>query len=525
MNCGLIFTSQNATIDISKMIQTRCFAAVSGTTPLSRSAKWLFSLTARNEHSQTPHAQTQTQTTQTQTQTLMLTIDTSSSMDSNGKMPVVLSCARELLRRFPAHWHVGLCTFDETAQVLVPVRSLSDASHKQTLNDAIQTLVPCGSSTNLCAAITLSMEHVGSPSSSSPSSSSLSPGPRNVLLFTDGIANEGVVVESDILKRIAEVQSKLQHDVSFYSFGFGRDVNSDLLTSIATRSLGNFYPIANTDAMISAVGDVFGNLMTTCVFNVQLQIHVDDAERRGEYVLHHHIDDDSDNNIVVHIGTMFNDESREFLLEGPLPKDDGANTVTVAATVSWSNFSCTACAQTISVPRLSSCADVNSITAIDVAVIKSKSVDVFRTAKNNRSSKPLDDFYTWLSGQSDATLAHPDIVALKQVLVDLKNVYKSMNLSAFDQLCSAAHAGMSTQRHESTRVAFQSMQHHNETTVHPFCMGRTPSAAHRQISEEFVSAVTQGVPPPPAKDLRDVDEMVCFRSMPPLPSPPPLVRH
>jgi len=73
-----------------------------------------------------------------------------------------------------------------------------------------------------------------------------------IVFLTDGLPTEGVVYEPDIIRNVAKVNS--QKDVSIYSFGFGWDVNMDLLDQISTGNNGEatrIHPTQNIEEQLS----------------------------------------------------------------------------------------------------------------------------------------------------------------------------------------------------------------------------------------------------------------------------------
>jgi len=89
---------------------------------------------------------------------------------------------------------------------------------------------------------------------------------RRCMVFTDGMANQGITDPEHLAKVILEFRGK----IGISTFGYGQDHDSALLEKLAQD--GAFYFVNNPDAILSAFGTELGGLLTTAAQNVTLRL-------------------------------------------------------------------------------------------------------------------------------------------------------------------------------------------------------------------------------------------------------------
>ena len=91
-------------------------------------------------------------------------------------------------------------------------------------------------------------------------------GVKKCLIFTDGLANEGIVDGGVLARTVMDFAEKIQ----ISSFGYGSDHNDKMLTEIAQG--GSFYYIKTPDEIIKAFSVELGGLISTYAQNVKITL-------------------------------------------------------------------------------------------------------------------------------------------------------------------------------------------------------------------------------------------------------------
>lgn len=163
------------------------------------------------------------------TQTTFLVMDTSDSMNQDGKLDNAKDAANQFLESVPEEVQVGLITFDDVAEVLVrPTTSRDDLA---TTIDALTT----APQTVLYDAVTLSAKELTGA------------GVGSALLLSDG-ADRG---SSATLQNAITAAKKSQARFDVVSFGESTE-QRQALTAIATATDGTVYEATDTAELIAA---------------------------------------------------------------------------------------------------------------------------------------------------------------------------------------------------------------------------------------------------------------------------------
>jgi hypothetical protein len=175
-------------------------------------------------------------------------------------------------------------------------------------------------------------------SSSSPSSST--PIVASVWVFTDGLANEGIQ-DSAILKAETEaLVAKVSSSCSLFTFGFGNDHSSVILTDISKAGNGLYYYVETEDKIPDAFTDCLGGLLTVTAQNLHLTLTPCEAnqyswapwtnsfdQKRSKYhckilqvqtAFKHEIDPIS-GVATVHIPDIYSEEVRDIVFQVEVP--------------------------------------------------------------------------------------------------------------------------------------------------------------------------------------------------------------
>lgn len=90
-----------------------------------------------------------------------------------------------------------------------------------------------------------------------------------VILFTDGGANCGIATQPAAIVALAKANLGV---ASVSSFGYGADVQHDMLLDLAKTGSGNYAYIENPDDALSAFGKELGGLLSTHATNITIEV-------------------------------------------------------------------------------------------------------------------------------------------------------------------------------------------------------------------------------------------------------------
>jgi uncharacterized protein YegL len=174
---------------------------------------------------------------------LVACIDRSGSMRGE-KMKLMKQTLDLLVRRtgLTAEDRLALVTFDSNVRCDMSLVPMSNAGRTQA-EGVVRGLQP-GSTTNLSGgalkAIDVLDESAGGGSRKGDKAKDEPKRTRAVMLFTDGLANEGIRDTTQLVAAVngalAAASAKLGGPISLFTFGFGADHNEDCLRGLAAGS-------------------------------------------------------------------------------------------------------------------------------------------------------------------------------------------------------------------------------------------------------------------------------------------------
>jgi Ca-activated chloride channel family protein len=154
-----------------------------------------------------------------------------------------------------------------------------------------------------------------------------------VILFTDGLANEGPAKSHSELMRVLEENLGT---ATLSAFGYGDDADQELLRDLATKGKGNYAYVASPEDALTAFGRELGGLLSTHAQRIEIVV----TPRTG-FVLTDVISDadstDERGAVRIRISDLLADEERSVVLEGRLepraaPGSDAETVAEVAVT-------------------------------------------------------------------------------------------------------------------------------------------------------------------------------------------------
>ncbi|GMH45737.1 hypothetical protein BSKO_13700 [Bryopsis sp. KO-2023] len=142
---------------------------------------------------------------------------------------------------------------------------------------------------------------------------------QSVYLFTDGLPNVGKTDAEAILNEVRAIRSGSAAPISIYTFGFGEDVDSDLLWHIANEGNGVAYIISKEEDIPVAFGDAIGGLLSAVAQDVKIVFKpvngasIKEVESPGQISV---LDDGS---VEVYLSDLFAQETRDILIKMDAP--------------------------------------------------------------------------------------------------------------------------------------------------------------------------------------------------------------
>lgn len=234
---------------------------------------------------------------------LALVLDRSGSM-AGRKLAVTRACAAFLVQRLAPGDRLGLVTYHDEAELLVPLVPVAEG--RQRLLEAIERIRP-GGSTNLSGGYLKGVELLAGSD----------PTPlRRVLLLSDGLANVGITAPA-VLRGIA-ARARERSGVTTSTIGFGADFDEDLLTAIADAGGGAAHFAESPDDAPGVFGREFSELVSVVAQNVSVEIRPSEAVRVLE-VLHGSPIVAVEGGLQVQLGDAFGEERRRVVFRLHVP--------------------------------------------------------------------------------------------------------------------------------------------------------------------------------------------------------------
>jgi len=256
---------------------------------------------------------------------LVACIDRSGSMRGE-KMKLMKQTLDLLVRRtgLTAEDRLALVTFDSNVRCDMSLVPMSNAGRTQA-EGVVRGLQP-GSTTNLSGgalkAIDVLDESAGGGSRKGDKAKDEPKRTRAVMLFTDGLANEGIRDTTQLVAAVngalAAASAKLGGPISLFTFGFGADHNEDCLRGLAAGSgaAGLYYYVESADTIPTAFADCLGGLTSVVAQNASLSLSPAPGVSVSR-VLGSSYSRDAEGAVVL--GDLFADDAKDVLIELSLP--------------------------------------------------------------------------------------------------------------------------------------------------------------------------------------------------------------
>jgi len=240
---------------------------------------------------------------------LVAVIDRSGSM-SGEKLELVIETLKFMLQQLKAEDRLSLVSYDTSVTVDVPLQKMS-TENKTLALDKI-TKLKAGSSTNLSGGLISGLEQLLNRETMNEVAS--------VLLFTDGLANHGLTKTQEIVEVVDKTRAKMKGACTVFSFGYGKDHDSNMLKAIAEKGMGLYYYIENADDIPESFADCIGGLLSVVAQNISLTIESTNSTTIKKLLTHFTNKKESDTKHTVQLGDLYSEENRNVVCNVVLPK-------------------------------------------------------------------------------------------------------------------------------------------------------------------------------------------------------------
>lgn len=255
---------------------------------------------------------------------LVAVIDRSGSMQGQ-KMNLVKQTLELLVKRagLKEADRISLVSFDREVKLELPLSPM-DGSGRRRAEDVIKSLHP-GSTTNLSGGALKAIDILDASAEDGHADTSKTSANRTraVMLFTDGLANEGIrdpsALQAAVTNALTTASAKLGGPISFFTFGFGRDHNETCLRELAANSSagGLYYYVKSAEDIPNAFADCLGGLTSVVAQNATLKLEPVNGVSIAR-VIGNTYTRDADG--AISLGDLFAEDEKDVLVELNLPR-------------------------------------------------------------------------------------------------------------------------------------------------------------------------------------------------------------
>jgi Mg-chelatase subunit ChlD len=182
-------------------------------------------------------------------------IDISGSMQFDNKLENVKKSLTAVLEFMNSTDMLSIITFSRDS-LIISNKTLTTPENKYIISQTIAKMdVDC--STNLSSGLFSAFECQRTPQHKT-----------SILLLTDGEANEGITNPDSLIEIIRQ---QCDTGVNIYTFGYGSEHNSALLSMIAQEKDGAYNVVNSLENVASAIGSAFGSIASCIAQNVAIE--------------------------------------------------------------------------------------------------------------------------------------------------------------------------------------------------------------------------------------------------------------
>jgi len=197
------------------------------------------------------------QTEERSASNLIFLIDTSGSMNSEKKLPLLKQSLNMLVDQMTSNDSIGIVTYAGNSKVsLLPTHG----DEKEKIKNAINLLSAAGS-TNGEAGLATAYDYA--------SFNYINDGINRVILATDGNFNVG---QTDNEALVELIKTKAENNIYLTTLGFGLNYNDSLMENLADKGNGNYAYIDNLDESQKVLVSEINGTLITVANDVKLQL-------------------------------------------------------------------------------------------------------------------------------------------------------------------------------------------------------------------------------------------------------------
>lgn len=188
---------------------------------------------------------------------LALVIDTSGSMNDQGKLDYVKQAALALIDRLRPEDRFALIAYSTKARVLFPSQRVEQGQQMQWLINSLEAT----GGTNLGEGLLEGYREVRNYASPAMT--------NRVLLLSDGLANIGITSSAELSRLVLD---QAEAGISLSSFGVGLEFNEDLMAAVAESGRGMYYFIDHPESMNSILSKEFKSVEQLAAADIKVNI-------------------------------------------------------------------------------------------------------------------------------------------------------------------------------------------------------------------------------------------------------------
>lgn len=252
-------------------------------------------------------------------QSLVIVLDRSGSM-AGEPLAAAKSSITALLRRLAPQDSFGLVVFDDKADVVIPVRPMSEHD-LPTLDTLVERVLP-GGSTDLSAGYLLGLRELKRTLAKHGRAGA------TLLLVSDGHANAGLVDAAQMREIAARANSEQQ--VTTSTLGYGDGYDEILLEAITRGGNGNHAFAPDVDSAMHEIQAVVSGLLDKSVVAAQMRIRPQVGLVDGVRVMQDLPNWADGDAVVVNLGDLYAGEERKTLIGFHVPAAPALGQATIA---------------------------------------------------------------------------------------------------------------------------------------------------------------------------------------------------
>ena len=245
---------------------------------------------------------------------LICVVDKSGSM-AGSKIEMVKSTLAFMFDQLKPTDRIALVEFDSNISTSLQFTNMNESGRSKAKQ--VVSNIRAGSCTNLSGALFEGLRLIGQRTNANEVTS--------LLLFTDGLANEGITNTNEIVKKMTTmIHEEIRTNLTVFTFGFGTDTDANMLTSISQAGNGLYYFLQTTDDIPKAFGNVIGGLISVVGQNIKVKIEPN-ANVKLKKVFTTYRKEDLPNGLgcEVNVGDIYSEEKKDVVFVLSVPALNG----------------------------------------------------------------------------------------------------------------------------------------------------------------------------------------------------------